>query len=261
MLEALLLSSSVGYALVGARLSGFVLTSPFPGAHVSMSQRVGLVVVLSWLASGFAPMVAVPPGLSVGLFFHVGVEVGVGLAIGVSFRMLFFAGEVLGQVVSQAVGLSSPSVLNPTIENEDAIMARLVTLVSMLLVLAVGAHRIALAYLLESFRALPVGSQIGSTSDLALRLVDLTVASFAEGVRIGLPIVAVALVVQLALAMIARAAPALQIFSVGLSVLLATGFATLYVSFRDLAATLIAYDASLPARLDEIVGAMIGRGP
>src|ERR1700723_2766643 len=108
MLEALLLSTSVGYALVVARLAGFVLTSPLPGAHVSMSQRVGLVAVLSWLASGFAPTTAVPPGLGIGLFFHVGIEVGVGIALGVSFRMLFFAGEVLGQVRSEAIGLSSP---------------------------------------------------------------------------------------------------------------------------------------------------------
>jgi flagellar biosynthetic protein FliR len=187
-------------------------------------------------------------------------EVGVGLVIGIAFRMLFFAGEVLGQVVSQAIGLSSPSVLNPTIESEDAIMARVVTLVAMLLVLSIGAHRIALAYLLESFRALPVGSNVGS-SEVAFRLVDLTIASFAEGVRIGLPIVAVALVVQLALAMIARAAPALQIFSVGLSVLLATGFATLFVSFGEFASRLVAYDGSLGARLDEILGAMMRGGP
>lgn len=260
MLEALLLSSSMGFALVIARLSGFVLTSPFPGAHVSTSQRIGLVAVLSWLSSGFAPMAAAPRGLGLTLLLDVGTEVGVGLVIGVAFRLLFFAGEVLGQTISQAVGLSSPSVLNPTIENEDAILARVVTLVAMLLVLAVGAHRIALAYLLESFRVLPVGSEIGST-DVALRLVDLGIASFAEGVRIGLPIVGVTLVVHFALAMIARAAPALQIFSVGLSVLLATGFATLFVSFGELGATLIAYDSSLSARLDELLGAMIGRGP
>lgn len=260
MLEALLLSSSTGFALVVARLAGFVLTSPFPGAHVSTSQRIGLVAVLAWLASGFAPTASVPGGLGLGLFLHVGMEVGVGLVIGIAFRMLFFAGEVLGQVVSQAIGLSSPSVLNPTIESEDAIMARVVTLVAMLLVLSIGAHRIALAYLLESFRALPVGSNVGS-SEVAFRLVDLTIASFAEGVRIGLPIVAVALVVQLALAMIARAAPALQIFSVGLSVLLATGFATLFVSFGEFASRLVAYDGSLGARRDEILGAMMRGGP
>jgi flagellar biosynthetic protein FliR len=260
MLEALLLSSSLGFALVVCRIAGFVLTSPFPGAHVSNTQRIALVAVLSWLASGFAPLSAAPRGIGLGLFVHVGVELGIGVVIGVAFRLLFFAGEVLGQVASQAVGLSSPSVLNPTIENEDAIMARIVTLVAMLLVLAVGAHRIALAYLLESFRLLPVGSDIGSR-DVALRLIDLAVASFAEGVRIGLPLVGVALVVQLALAMIARAAPALQIFSVGLSVILATGFLTLFVSFGDMGSSLVAYDSSLPARLDEVLGAMGGRGP
>jgi flagellar biosynthetic protein FliR len=260
MLEALLLTRSLGFALVVCRVAGFVLTSPFPGAHVSATQRVGLVVVLSWLATSFAPVLAVPHGLGLDLFVHAAIETGSGIAMGVAFRMLFFAGEVLGQVVSHAVGLSSPSVLNPTIENEDAIMARLVSLVAMLLVLAVGAHRIALAYLLESFRVLPVGSDIG-TRDVALRLIDLAVASFVEGVRIGLPMVGVALVVQLALGMIARAAPALQIFSVGLSVILATGFLTLVVSLGDFGAALVAYDSSLPSRLDEVLGALGGRGP
>jgi flagellar biosynthetic protein FliR len=260
MLEALLLSRSLGFALVVARIAGFVLTSPFPGAHVSLTQRVGLVATLSWLVSGFVPTTSVPRSLNLDLFLHVGIEVGTGLAIGVAFRLLFFAGEVLGQVVSQAVGLSSPSVLNPTIENEDAILARVMTLVALLLVLAIGAHRVALAYLLESFRTLPIGSNI-ETSELALRLVDLAIASFAEGVRIGLPVVGVAQLVQLGLAMIARAAPALQIFSVGLSVLLATGFATLFVSFGDLGAALVAYDSSLPARLDEVLGAMTRGGP
>jgi flagellar biosynthesis protein FliR len=260
MLEALLLTRAVGYGLVVARLAAFVTISPFPGAHVSTRQRVGLVAALAWLASSFASTGAVSSRLGPGVFLHVATEVGVGLAIGLTFRLLFFAGEVLGQVLSQAFGLSSPSVLNPTIENEDAIMARLMTLVAMLVVLAVGAHRVAIAYLLESFRALPVGSDFGS-SGVAMRLVDLTIASFAEGVRIGLPIVGVAVVVQLALAMIARAAPALQIFSVGLSVMLAAGFATLFACLRGFGAALIAYDATLPARLDEVLGAMTGRGP
>jgi flagellar biosynthesis protein FliR len=260
MLEALLFTRSLAFALVVCRIAGFVLTSPFPGAHVSTSQRIGLVVVLSWIAGSFAPLGAVPHGFGIRLFLHAAMDLGSGLAIGLAFRMLFFVGEVLGQVVSQAVGLSSPSVLNPTIENEDSIMARVVTLVAMLLALAVGAHRIALAYLLESFRVLPVGSDIG-TRDVALHLIDLGVASFAEGVRIGLPMLGVALVVQLALAMIARAAPALQIFSVGLSVILAAGFATLFVSLGGFGSALMAYDSSLPARLDEVLGGLMGRGP
>jgi flagellar biosynthetic protein FliR len=260
MLEALLLAHALGYALVVARIAGFVVSSPFPGAHVSMSQRVGLVAVLAWIACGLAPLGAVPRRWGIELFFQAGLELGVGLAVGLAFRLLFFAGETLGQVVSQAVGLSSPSVLNPTIEAEDGIMARVMTLVAMLLALAVGAHRIALAYLLESFRALPVGSSVGS-SEVSRRLLELVIASFAEGVRIGLPIVAVALVVQLGLAMISRAAPALQIFSVGLSVLLATGCAALFVSLGDFTTQLAAYFGSLAERLDEVFGSLMGGGP
>jgi flagellar biosynthetic protein FliR len=260
MLEALFLTRAVGYALVVARIAGFVVSSPFPGAHVSTSQRVGLVAVLAWLASGFAPIEAAPTQLGIRLFLHTGIELAVGLAIGVTFRFLFFAGEVLGQVISQAVGLSSPSVLNPTIEAEDAIMARLITLAAMLLALATGVHRVALAYLFESFRQLPVGSDV-ELSHAALHIVDLVVLSFAEGVRIGLPIVGVELVVHLALAMISRAAPALQIFSVGLSVLLATGCATLLIALGDFMTSLTSYYASLAGRLDEVCAAIMARGP
>jgi flagellar biosynthesis protein FliR len=260
MLAGLLLSRAVGFGLVVSRLSGFVLLSPFPGAHVSTSQRVGLVAVLAWVASAAVPAGASTGTLGLALLLQCATEIGVGLAIGLTFRLLFFAGESLGQVVSQAIGLSSPSVLNPTIENEDALVARLLTAIGMLLVLSVGAHRIAIAYLLESFRALPVGSDLYAAG-AALRLADLAIDAFVEGVRIGLPVVGVGLVVQTGLALIARAAPALQIFSVGLSVILATVFATLFWSLRDFGNALVAYDSTLATRLDDVLGALAGRGP
>jgi flagellar biosynthesis protein FliR len=70
--------------------------------------------------------------------------------------------------------------------------------------------------------------------------------------------IGLALVVQLALAMIARAAPALQIFSVGFSVVLASGFVALVASLRDFGAGLVAYDSTLSARLDELLAALVG---
>ena len=177
MLEALFLTRSMGFALIVCRIAGFVLTSPFPGAHVSMSQRVGLVVVLSWLASGFAPMTAAPTGLGLGLFLHVGIEV----VSGPRDRRRLPAALLRGRGAGTGGLLGHRTLIgvrlrNPTIESEDGIMARLLTLVSMLLVLSVGTHRVALAYMLESVRALPVGSDI-VPGGVALRLVDLAVES------------------------------------------------------------------------------------
>ena len=48
------------FALVASRIVGFVVASPFPGRNVSATQRIGLVVVLAWVASAFAPDGAVP---------------------------------------------------------------------------------------------------------------------------------------------------------------------------------------------------------
>ena len=85
-------------------------------------------------------------------------------------------------------------------------------LMSMLLALTVGAHRVVLSYLIESLRVLPVGSNIDLAGALPL-FISLSANALLVGVRLALPIVAVSLVLQLTLAMIARAAPSLQIFS------------------------------------------------
>jgi flagellar biosynthetic protein FliR len=150
------------------------------------------------------------------------------------------------------VGLASASELNPTVEQQDVVLAQVMTLIAMLLALGMGAHRVALGYLLGSFRAIPVGRTLafGATS---VPLTDLAIDSFVVGIRLAMPVIAVAFVVHLGLAMIARAAPALQIFNVGFSVLLATGFLVFLTCFRDIGGGLIAHFSTLAPALDGLL--------
>jgi flagellar biosynthetic protein FliR len=255
MLEALVLSRAIGFALVLARIAGFVLVSPFPGQNVSTTQRTGLVVALSWVASLYAPVANVPREISLSLAITVANETGCGLVMGCAFRFLYVAAEFLGQVVSQSIGLSMASVLNPTTRAEDIVLTRIITLMAELLALAAGVHRTALAYLLHSFRALPVGLSLALPESSHL-LVDLGIRSMTVGLELGMPVVAISLVVHVALAMIARAAPALQILHVGLSVVLATGFLTMLTTLPDIDRGLAAHYATLGRVLDQIMTAI-----
>jgi flagellar biosynthetic protein FliR len=252
MLNTLILTYAAMFTLMVSRISGFVVTSPFPGAHVSGTQRVGLVAGLAFAASMIAPMSNVPHEIGTRLVGAAALELGCGLVIGFAFRFVMTAAEVAGQVLSQAVGLSSPSILNPTVETQDSVLSRIVTLLAMLLALAAGVHRVALSYLLASFGALPLGTPMSMTR-AAMSLVDLAIGSFAVGIQLAMPVIAVAFVVQLGLAMIARAAPALQIFSVGLTVMIATGFVVLSASLRDIGTGLVVHFATLPSWLDGLL--------
>src|SRR6202035_3414333 len=123
MLSRLVLTTAATFALVLARLAGFVVSSPFPGAHVGRTQRAGLVGALAWGATMFAPSASAPTELGYTLIAAVVVEVACGLLIGIAFRLVFMAAEVTGQMLSQAVGLSTASILNPTVEAQDVILA------------------------------------------------------------------------------------------------------------------------------------------
>jgi flagellar biosynthesis protein FliR len=258
MLEGWLLSQAAGFALVLARIAGFVVVSPFPGANVSNTQRIGLVAVLAWIASSFAPLAHhTPVAIGLPLALATMMEVGCGVVIGAAFRFLMLAADFMGQVLSQAIGLSMASVLNPETRAEDVVISRIVTLLAMLLALGAGVHRTALAYLLRSFRTLPVGTSLDLAASSHV-LIDLAIRSVTVGLELGMPVVAINLVVHIALAMMARAAPSLQILHVGLSVVLATGFTTIITTLPDVGRGLAAHYASLARVLDVALTGMSG---
>jgi flagellar biosynthetic protein FliR len=252
MLQTFALGQAIAWALVACRIAGFVVSSPFPGSYVGSTSRIGLVACLSWVASVFAPAAEAPHEVGLALVGSAALEMACGLTIGLAFRLILSAAEMAGQFLSQAMGLSTASVLNPTIDAEDTIVARIVTLLSLTLALGAGVHRVALSYLLASFRVLPVGAATVSPAS-AMAFVDIAILSFTVGLRLAMPVVGVALVVQVGLAMTARAAPSLQIFSVGFTVLLLTGTFVLLASLRDIGAGLLLHFGSLSGWWDTLL--------
>lgn len=254
-LVALALAGATSFLLVFARIAGFVAASPFPGNHVPEKQRVGLVFVLTLVASSFV----VPDVRYRSLDLHLmgaGVLEGVvGIIMGLSFRMILVVGDVLGAVLAQAIGLSTPSVLNPTLEQQDSVLGRIVALFALLLALQLGVHRVAFGYLLESFRVLPL-ADAGNLPNVTHFFVDWAGEAIALGLRLAMPVVAVSFVIQMGLAMIARAAPALQIFSVGLTVVVGSGMLTLIASLESVAAGLASHFGHMGTYMEAVISAL-----
>ncbi len=247
-LARVLLPHALAFALAFARVGGFVTVSPFPGPHVATTARVGLTVVLAFVAVSLAPPPAATLGLDLKLVGLTASELGVGLIFGVAFRFVLAAGEMLAQTVAQSTG---PSVFNPTLEAQDTALGQAITLGALAIALALGAHRVALGWLLESFRAIPVGATVAHHAAVHT-FVDLAAQALAVGLRLSLPVVAASLAAQVALAMIARAAPSLQIFSVGLTVLLGGGLLVFSASLGDVQVGLGEHIATLGVRLEQV---------
>ncbi len=243
------------FALATSRIGGMAVTAPFPGSHVPARVKVGFSLVLAWLAASSMP--SAPLSLDLRLLGLAVGELALGLLVGLAFRVTFSCAEIMGSNFSQSLGLTSGHVFDPMLETDDGVPGRIATLLAMLLVFSLGAHRIAIAYLLESFRALPVGDAI-RVAGAAPLLIDYVGAAIEAGVRLALPVAAVALAVQVTLALVARASPSLQVFSVGLALSVGAGLLAILASLDDIAMGLAAELGQLGPRIDRVLEAARG---
>jgi flagellar biosynthetic protein FliR len=260
---------AVGRAVVlglsAARAAGLVAVSPWPGKSAPAYARGALAFALGASAlsldlvpegaTSFAPPLGGPwwTGLALGC----AAEVGCGLLMGFVVRLAFSAVDVLGSALSYALGLSTPVVPDPESGATEPPVARALSLGALALALSAGVHRDLLARLLASYRALPPGAPlrlIASVPDL----VDFAGMSIAAGVSLSLPFVAAALAVQIVLALVGRAAPSLQLFSVGFTLLTLAGLSMLTSALEGLCARLLAHLGQAGAWIDAVLTTAAG---
>lgn len=254
-----MLAQAATLALVASRISGFVAVSPFPGDRIPATARVALIVVLSFLTASLVPATAMRMELGLPLIGAAVVEFLAGLLIGAAFRFLMAAADVVGGVSAQTSSLGAASLYDPSTGSSDSALSQMMTLLAVCVALAIGAHRVAFAYLIESFRVLPIGAVPWGIPFGAAVLVDMSGQCLVIGVRLAMPAIAVSLTVQAALAMVARAAPSLQIFSVGFAVMIVAGLATILASLPAIGTGLAEEMGQLGMLLDRIFEAMGSR--
>jgi flagellar biosynthetic protein FliR len=209
------------------RILGLVAAAPlFGNAGVPMSIKLALGVLL---ASVIAPTVPAVPALDptgwAGLLILVK-ELLIGLAMGFAMRIVFAAIEYAGEVASMTMGLGFAVFFDPNSHGRSSAVSQFMALVATMAFLAVNAHLVLLAALAESFIALPI-SETPFSGNAPLELARWGAKIFSSGLQLSLPIVAALLITNVALGILTRAAPQLNIFGIGFPITLGVGFLTL----------------------------------
>lgn len=218
-----------------ARLLGMLMVAPV-FAHASLPRRVkiGLGVFVTLLVAPTLPALpAVEPASWAGLFI-LGREILIGVAIGFTMRLVFAGIEMAGELMGLQMGLGFASFFDPGASGQTVVLSRYLGMLASLIFLAVGAHLVMLSTLTESFRLLPI-----STEPLAgggfMGLAQAGGLVFAIALQLALPIIAVLLVVNLALGILARSAPQLNLFAIGFPITLGVGIVTFDLTLERLA--------------------------
>jgi len=210
-----------GLAVLLVRPGMLVVATPFLGAVSAPAiTRIGLAVLI---ALTIAPMVPVPANLSLaGVAAAVLREAAIGLALAMAIRVLVFGAEFAGHFAGYSIGLSIGSLIDPQTGVRNNIFALLYGNIAVLTVLATNTHHRLLSALVDSYAAVPVG--LGALdASLAGQVARMLGMVFVIGVRIAAPLVVVLLVVELALGLAGRVAPALNVMMSGAPIRLAIG--------------------------------------
>jgi flagellar biosynthetic protein FliR len=212
------------------RVGGFVLAAPI-ASETTIPRLVKIVMSLS-LAFLMAPLVPpVPVQLSIfsgsGLLSAVQ-EVLIGVAIGMVVQLTFEALIFAGQTISLTMGLSFATLVDPQHGANTTVLGQLFMIIGMLTYLAINGHLVLLGTLAESFQTLPIGAaHIGKNFLVSVVLWGARV--FESGLLIALPAVIALVIVNLALGVVTRAAPQLNLFGIGFTITLLCGFFVLIV--------------------------------
>jgi len=203
------------FVLVLARIAGAMSLLPGLGeAEPPAMLRAGLALGLTaLLLPAVAPSVPAVPEAGTQAAFMVAVEVITGLWLGWLARLLMLALPIAGQFIAYMMGVANVLQPDPSLGGQATPIARLFALVAPVLVLMSGLYAVPLAALAGSYQLIPPG-QLLPAADAVQTAVRAAAAAFAIAVQIASPFLLVAIVWHVAVGLLARLVPRLQVYFV-----------------------------------------------
>lgn len=163
-------------------------------------------------------------------------ELLVGMLIGFIASLALSAIQFAGQLLDINMGLAMVNVLDPMTNTQVPIMGNFLHLIAMLIFLSINGHHMLLRALMDSYALVPVGTAVLSDA-LSHSLIEVAANLFVVGLKVAAPVLGALFLTTVALGLLNRAVPQMNVFVIGLPVQLAVGVfmlmvaLPLYVSF------------------------------
>lgn len=219
-----------GLMLPLARILGMISSAPlFSNGAVPVRIRlaVGLAAAMA-IVPALPPLPAIDPGSGLGLAIFVQ-QILIGVAIGFVMRLVFAAVDVAGELIGLQMGLSFATFFDPQAGGQTGVLAEFIGLLASLLFLALGGHLLMIDVMVRSFEWLPIRPE--PVFAIGWREAAGTGALlFAAGLLLALPLVAALLITNIAMGVLTRAAPQINLFAVGFPITMTAGFVVLMLS-------------------------------
>lgn len=227
------------FTLVLGRIGGLFSAIPlFGGKSVPARIKVATVFAMTLV---FFPIVRaglpVLPSDSISLGLLIARETLIGLSLGLLSQVIFSAVEFCGQIIGLQMGFSAAAQFDPTMGTQVSVMSMMQNLLAVLLFMGLGMHHVFIRAVIESYTLVPVGAWHMS-GELLQFVVATTTGVFILAIKLAAPVMAALLAATVALGVMARSFPQMNIFMISFPLNIGLGFLvlgiTLLVFFRTL---------------------------
>ena len=212
------------------RILALITSAPILGdAAVPRRTRIGLAIFITVIVAPNIAAVPATPILSAEGFVLVARQLLIGIAMGFSMRLAFAAVEYAGDLIGLQMGIGFATLVNPETNDQSPIVGSMLGYFTMLAFLAANGPLLLIAGVGDSFDGLPIASDGNLVGDWRM-LVMQGGLLFGFALHMALPVIAALLITNVALGIMTRAAPQLNVFSIGFPITIGVGLIVLLVS-------------------------------
>ncbi len=222
------------FFLAFVRIMAVIIHVPvLGGQNIPNQVRIGLGFVLAMVLVPWQPLPA--DAASIGLIaygFSIGKEILIGTLIGYSADLAFGAIQMAGAAMSLGSGFESSRIFNPSMGDSGSAYDQIFVMTAMMVFLMIDGHHLVIIALQRTFDLIPVN---GNLPFNGLESVMTTTSTFiVAGIHLALPVMSALILTDLTLGLLARVAPQIQVYFLGLPVKVVVALLAMSLMFVSL---------------------------
>ncbi len=206
------------FFLAFTRIMAIIIHVPvFGGQNIPSQVRIGLGLVLAFVLIPWQPLP--PEAIAIGTFAYglaIGKEIIIGTLIGFAADLAFGAIQIAGSAMGMGSGFESSRIFNPALGEAGSAFDQIFVMTASMIFLVINGHHLFLIALQKTFTAVPLNGSLPFNGMEAV--IKTTPVFIASGIHMAMPIIAALVLTDLTLGLLARVAPQVQVYFLGLPV-------------------------------------------
>ncbi|MGE3623501.1 MAG: flagellar biosynthetic protein FliR [Bdellovibrionales bacterium] len=234
-LDKLLTGQVFALLFIFCRVSPVVLLLPgFGETYVSPRMRGTFGLIISFLLIGpLMPIIPSPPAGIPDMVKLLGIEIGIGIFFGSVVRLIMSTLETIGFIIALQTGLSNATVFNPALATQSSLPSAFMSVAGLVLIFATGLDHLMLRSVAATYELFPPGIAL-PFGDMAQSFGQSLSRSFRIGIELASPFLLTGTLIVVAMGMMQKLMPQVQLFLVMLPVQIYGGLFLLMITIATI---------------------------